>query len=137
MSPKKIDRRKHEIIVSPPLLNRIFQSILERRFTEAERRLEEIETKIRGKNYDEFKRGFIQALKGMILMHRSNDRDTFLNNIDLKDTNALKKYYREFSKNAENRLHADYDRGYFLALAKYMSFILKQAKSKGAFSGKN
>ena len=73
----------------------------------------------------------------MILMHRSNDRDTFLNNIDLKDTNALKKYYREFSKNAENRLHADYDRGYFLALTKYMSFILKQAKSKGAFNGKN
>jgi len=130
MSPKKIEKYKREIIVSPLLLNRIFQSMLERRFTEAERRLEEIETKIREKNYNEFKRGFIQALKGMILMYRSNDRDTFLNNIDLKDVNVLKKYYREFSKNAENRLHADYDRGYFFALAKYIFFILKQTKSK-------
>ncbi len=126
MSRKKIDRNK-SVIVSPLLLNRVFQSILERRFAEAERRLGELETKIREKDYNEFKRGFMQALKGMILMYRSNDKDTFLNNIDPQDIQAIKKYYKEFSKNAENRLHGDYDRGYFLALAKYMFFMLKRA----------
>lgn len=130
MSPRKMNKRSSEVAIPPLLLNDVFQSIIERRFTEAERRLEKIETKIREKDYNDFKRGFIQALKGILLMYRSDDQDVFLRHIDLKDTNVLKKYYEEFSKNARNRLHADYDRGYFSALAKYMFFLFKRAKLK-------
>jgi len=128
MSSKKIERDENKISVSPLLLNRIFQSVLERKFTEAERNLEKIRAKIEKKDIGEFERGFMRGLTGIILMHRSNSPDTFLNNLNPKNTKVLKKYYEEFSKNAENKLHAPYDRGYFSALTEYMRFMVKRAK---------
>lgn len=131
MSQKKIEENDRRIIIPVPqsLLNNIFQLILDRRFSEAEMSLEEIEARFKEEGYDEFKRGFIQALRGIILTYRSNDQDIFLNVLDSNNSDALKKCYEEFLKDSRNRLHGDYDRGFFLALANYIHFMLKRAGS--------
>lgn len=131
MSQKKIKENDSRIIIPVPqsLLNNIFQLILDRRFSEAERSLEEMEVKFKEEGYNEFKRGFIQALRGIILTYRSSDQDVFLSALDPNNSDALKKYYEEFLKNSRNRLHGDYDRGFFLALANYIHFMLKLAGS--------
>lgn len=129
MSPKKIGENGDKIPISKSLLNGFFQLILERRLSEAERSLEEIETRIRAEGLNEFNRGFIRALKGIILMHRSNDQYVFLSSLNPNNIDALNKYYQEFTRDAGNMLHGDYDRGYFLAMAKYIYFMLKHAES--------
>jgi len=137
MSVKRIERAGNRIPVPAALLNSFFQHISDRRFTEAEKCLQEIDEKIREKDYNDFKRGFIQALKGILIMLRSNDQSTFLNNLDLSNIENLKKYYGEFSSNANNGLHANYDRGYFSALAEYVLFAIKRAQSREEKSPKN
>jgi hypothetical protein len=130
MSAKRIEQAGNRIPISDALLNSFFQYILDRKFTEAERCLQEIDEKVRGKDYNDYKRGFMQALKGILIMLRSNDQNTFLSNLDINDIENLKRYYREFSSSANDGLNADYDRGYFSALAEYMFFIIKHAESK-------
>lgn len=112
--------------IPPALLNEFFMAVLTKRFSDAERILQEIYNSIVSEG-DEFKRGFLQALKGIILMGRSDNQHTFLNRLGAREPEALKRYYREFSENAKMRLHAPYDRGYFSALAEYIYFILKSA----------
>jgi ATP/maltotriose-dependent transcriptional regulator MalT len=130
MSVKRIERAGNRIPVPTALLDSFFQHISDRRFTEAEKCLQEIDEKIREKDYNDFKRGFIQALKGILIMLRSTDQSTFLSNLNLSNIENLKKYYSEFSSNANNGLHADYDRGYFSALAEYILFAIKRAESR-------
>lgn len=126
MSLKKTGRAGNKLPIPFTILDTFFQYILDKKFTEAEKCLQEIYEKIiREKDYDEFKRGFIQALKGILIMLRSNDQNTFLSNLDLNKIDTLKKYYNEFSLIVEDELHANYDRGYFLALAEYMLFMIK------------
>lgn len=129
MSVKKREQVGSRIPLSLQLLNIFFKAAIDRKFTEAEKILQEIEEKSKGDEDSEFKRGFIQALKGIITMQRSNDQFTILSNLDLSDIETLKKYYSKFSANAKSKLHADYDRGYFLALAEYMLFALRYAKT--------
>jgi len=114
------------------LITRLFQLVSERKFAEAERIFERINAKMKEKENDEFNSGYLQALKGIILSHRSGEAssDTFLSNLDLNDVDALKKYHREFRDNAENRLHGEYDRGYFSALSEYVRVILKTVQSR-------
>lgn len=129
MSVKKREQAGSRIPVSLPLLNIFFKSILDRKFTEAEKVLQEIEEKSKENENSEFKQGFIQALRGIIIMYRTNDQTTFLGNLDLYNVEILKKYYGEFSENAKSKLHADYDRGYFSALAEYMLFALRHTEA--------
>lgn len=129
MSPKKTEENGDNIPISKSLLNGFFQLILEGRLSEAERSLEEIEVKIKTEGSSEFNRGFLKALKGIILMHRSNDQYVFLSSLNPNNIDALKKYHQEFMREARKMLHGDYDRGYFLALAKYIYFMLKYAES--------
>jgi hypothetical protein len=115
------------IIISSKLLNDFFRAVFEKRFSEAEGVIQEIEA--RGER-GEFEFGFIQALKGIMLMYRSNDRYTFLNNIDLSNVDSLKRYQHEFSERSRRKLHGDYDRGYFSALAEYLNFMIEELESK-------
>ena len=131
MSLKKTKENGDKPPISGVTLNNILKNILERRFTEAGRIIDRMESRIKEKGYSDFARGFIYGLKGIILMYRMRNRNTFISRLDLNDVNLLKKYYREFSEHAKNKLHGDYDRGYFSALAKFMFFALKNAeKSK-------
>jgi len=94
-----------------------------RQFAEAERILERLKQKIQ---MSERNRGYFQALYGMLLAQRNNDdRYAFLSNLNLKDKRELRSYRREFHRQSEYRLHADYDRGFFSAWADYMRIVSK------------
>lgn len=129
MSVKKREHVGSRIPLSLQLLNIFFKAVIDRKFTEAEKILQEMEEKSKGNEASEFKRGFILGLKGIIIMQRSNDQFTILSNLDLSNIEMLKKYYSIFSANAKSKLHADYDRGYFLALAEYTLFALRYTKT--------
>jgi hypothetical protein len=102
-------------------VTRFFQLITARRFAEAERVLLRLRQKI---PKTEWNTGYFQALRGMLLAQRNNDdRYVFLLNLNLKDTEELRRYRREFLKHARNKLHADYDRGFFAAWASYMRVL--------------
>ncbi|MBS7640009.1 MAG: hypothetical protein QW804_03080 [Candidatus Bathyarchaeia archaeon] len=128
MSQKKIGENG-KIPISSSLLNNIFQLIMDRRFSEAERNLDEVVAKLGEEGRDEFKRGFIKALKGIILMYRSNEQESFIRTLDPNNIDSLKRYLEEFTRNSRDMLQGEYDRGYFLALANYIRFMLRRAGS--------
>jgi len=104
-------------------VTRFFQLVTARQFAEAERVLERLKQKIQ---MSERNRGYFQALYGMLLAQRNNDdRYAFLSNLNIKDKKELKTYRREFLRQSEHRLHADYDRGFFSAWADYMRILPK------------
>lgn len=112
------------VTIPSKLLNDFFRAVLEKRFSKAEGIIQEIEAEIKGER-GEFESGFIQALKGIMLMYRSNDRYTFLNNVDLSNVDFIKRCQHEFSERSRRKLHGDYDRGYFSALAEYLNFMIE------------
>jgi hypothetical protein len=104
-------------------VTRFFQLITARQFAEAERILERLKQKI---TMSERNRGYFQALYGMLLAQRNNDdRYAFLSNLNLKDKSELQSYRREFQRQSENHLHADYDKGFLSAWADYMRILSK------------
>ena len=111
----------------PPIpsvyVTRFFQLITARRFAEAERVLLRLRQKI---STTEWNTGYFQALRGMLLAQKSNDdRYAFLSNMNFKNQDELHGYRREFLRHARNKLHGDYDRGYFAAWASYMRVLAK------------
>jgi len=111
----------------PPIptvyVTRFLQLVTARRFAEAERVLLRLRQKI---STTEWNTGYFQALRGMLLAQRSNyDRYSFLSNVNFKSQDELQGYRREFLRHARNKLHADYDRGYFAAWASYMRVLSK------------
>ncbi len=116
--------------ISRVFVTRFFQLVTNRRFAEAERVLERIKLKVQE---TEWNKGYFQALNGILLTQRSNeDQYAFLPNLDLNNENELKKYRREFLKQARNKIHADYDRGFFSAWADYMRVSIKMRKNPEA-----
>lgn len=104
-------------------VTRFFQLITARRFAEAERVLFRLRLKI---PRTEWNTGYFQALRGMLLAQRNNDdRYVFLSNLNFKDQDELRRYRREFLRHARNKLHADYDRGFFAAWASYMRVLAR------------
>jgi hypothetical protein len=104
-------------------VTRFFQLITARRFAEAERVLLRLRQKI---PRTEWNTGYFQALRGMLLAQKSNDdRYVFLSNLNFKSQDELQRHRREFLRHARNKLHADYDRGYFAAWASYMRVLAK------------
>jgi hypothetical protein len=115
-------------------VTRFFQLITTRQFAEAERVLERIKQKI---IMSERNRGYYQALYGMLLAQRSNDdRYAFLTNLSTSTKKELHESRREFLRQSEHRLHADYDRGFFSAWADYVR-ILSKMETATALTNKN
>jgi len=112
--------------ISRVFVTRFFQLVTRRRFAEAERVLERIKLKIQE---TEWNRGYFQALNGILLTQKSNDEYAFLPNIDLNNEDELKKYRREFLKQSRDKIHADYDRGFFTAWADYMRISIKMREN--------
>ena len=103
------------------LVTRFFQLLVNRQFTEAERELERLKQKMQK---TEWNRGYFRALYGMLLSRKANgDSYTFLSRVDLDDKAALHGYRREFSDHVRNRLHGDFDRGFFSAWADCMRVL--------------
>jgi hypothetical protein len=104
-------------------VTRFFQLITTRQFAEAERVLERIKQKI---TMSDRNRGYYQALYGMLLTQRNgDDRYAFLTNFNVADRKELNSSRREFHRQSQYRLHADYDRGFFSAWSDYMRVLLK------------
>jgi hypothetical protein len=104
-------------------VTRFFQLITTRQFAEAERVLERIKQKI---TMSDRNRGYYQALYGMLLTQRNNDdRYAFLTNFNMADKKELNSSRREFHRQSQYRLHADYDRGFFSAWSDYMRILSK------------
>ena len=98
-------------------LSQYFHLIVEKRFGEAEKKLDEIRQTARRSEQD---RGYLKAVEGLLLTYRSSDdKYLYLTNIELtaKNVEALKK---EFNEQATSPLHEDYDKGYFSALGDFM-----------------
>ena len=113
--------------VSAALVTRFFQLLTNRQFAEAEREVERLSNNVK-KN--EFNSGFLRALNGMILAHRSNDDQyVFLSSMNFNNRQELIKYRREFSRHIKNKLHSDYDRGFFKAWTEYMRVLIKLEES--------
>ena len=69
----------------------------------------------------EWNRGYFRALYGMFLARKANgDSYAFFPKLDLSDKAALHSYRREFLEHVGNKLHGDFDRGYFSAWADCM-----------------
>ncbi len=103
--------------ISKIFVVRFFQLIKGRRFAEAERVLERMRSKT---NETEWNSGYIHALDGILTAQKSGDSYAFIKNIDFDDEKNLKKFRKEFLKEYKNKVHADYDRGFFAAWADYM-----------------
>jgi hypothetical protein len=108
--------------VPSALVTRYFQLVVNRQFAEAKRELERIKQKM---HKTEWNRGYFRALYGMLLARRSNNNDSyaFFSKLDLNDKAALHGYRREFLEHVKNRLHGDFDRGFFSALADCMRVL--------------
>lgn len=115
--------------ISRVFVTRFFQLATRRRFAEAERVLERIKLKVQE---TEWNRGYFEALSGILSTHKSNDEYAFLQNLDLNNENDLRKYRREFLKESRNKIHADYDRGFFSAWTDYMRISIKISENPEA-----
>jgi len=122
-----------DMAIPSAIVNRFFQLVTRRKFAEAERILKQLREKMPD---TEWNRGFLQALHGMLLAQASNDQYAFLTNLDPHDREALKKYRREFLRHARNKLHAEYDRGFFSAWARYMRVLSKMGGADEGLGGK-
>ncbi|MEM3162355.1 MAG: hypothetical protein QW056_05160 [Candidatus Bathyarchaeia archaeon] len=115
------------------LVARFFNLIINRQFAEAERELEAIKQKM---HKTEWNRGYFKALYGMLLARKANgsnsDTYAFLAKLDLNDKEALKAYRKEFLSHVRNKLHGDFDRGFFAAWAEFMQVLIKIDLSKMA-----
>ena len=108
--------------ISKIFVVRFFQLLKGRRFAEAERVLERIRQKT---NETEWNSGYLHALDGILLAQKSNDSYSFIKNLNFEDEKALKKNRKEFLKEYKNKIHADYDRGFFAAWADFMLILTK------------
>ena len=107
--------------VPSALVIRFFQLLINRQFTEAERELERVKQKMQK---TEWNRGYFRALYGMFLSRKANgDSYALFSKMDLDDKAALHVYRREFLDHVRNRLHGDFDRGFFSAWADCMRVL--------------
>jgi hypothetical protein len=103
------------------LVTRFFQLLFNRQFSEAERELERLKQKMQK---TEWNRGYFRALYGMFLSRKANgDSYALLSRMDLKDKSALNGYRREFLEHVRNKLHGEFDRGFFSAWADCMRVL--------------
>ena len=85
----------------------------------------------------EWNRGYFRALYGMFLSRKANgDSYAFLSKLDLDDKRALHGYRREFLDHVRNRLHGDFDRGFFSAWADCMRVLSRIAIPKNVTTTK-
>jgi len=103
--------------ISKIFVVRFFQLVKGRRFAEAERVLERIRLKT---NETEWNSGYLHALDGILLAQKSGDSYAFIKNVNFDEEKELKKFRKEFLKEYKNKIHADFDRGFFAAWADYM-----------------
>jgi len=96
-----------------------FGNLQERKFSEAERELENIKDK--KFNDDEFKQGYMNALEGLLQSVRSGDEREFFNRANLTGEN-LKSYMTKFEEFRKVPTRTLFDSGYFTAWNDLLQF---------------
>ena len=115
--------------ISKVFVVRFIQLLKGRRFAEAERVLERIKEST---NSTDWNTGYIHALEGALLSQKSSDSYAFLGTIDLDDDKSLRKNRKEFLKEYKNKVHQDFDRGFFAAWADFMLIAVRESTNKEA-----
>jgi len=113
--------------ISKVFVVRLIQLLKARRFAEAERVLERIKDST---NSTEWNSGYIYALEGALVTQKSNDSYSFLGNLDLEDEKILRKNRKEFLKEYKNKIHQDFDRGFFAAWADFMLIAVREVTNQ-------
>ena len=109
--------------ISSVLVTRFFQLVVNRQFAEADRELQRLKQRM---HKTEWNRGYYRALYGMLLARKSNsDQHVFFSKLDLNDKQILQGYKKEFLSHVRNKLHGDYDRGFFSAWADCVRVLAK------------
>lgn len=89
-----------------------FDNLRERKFSDAERELENIKEK---KFPDEeYRDGYINAMEGLMLSVRSGDERDFYNKNDITEK-SLDDYVKEFKGLRKMPIRTQFDQGYFSA----------------------
>jgi hypothetical protein len=88
-----------------------FNNLLDRKFTDAERELENI----RQKKFpdEEYRRGYTNALEGLLLSVRSGDERDFYNRTN--NGKMLDGYIKEFKEFRKMPVRTQFDQGFFSA----------------------
>ena len=115
---------KNENRLPEDAINRFFQNVETRAWTDAEKELGIIREKAQDTAW--FK-GYLKALEGLLWTYRSNDDKYIylprvLSNPLEESIDQLRKNFGEF---ATNEIHGEYDRGYFKALEDYVNLLSK------------
>ena len=89
-----------------------FDNLLERKFSDAEKELENIKKK----NFPnvEYQKGYTNALEGLLLSVRSGDERDFFNRMD-KNGKNLYEYTKEFKELKKLPIRTEFDQGFFSA----------------------
>ena len=103
-------------------VNKFLGHVELRAWTDAEKELDIIRQKTDGSPWS---RGYVKALEGLMLTYRNNDdKYVFLPKVLANPTaETVGNLKNEFSEFAANELHGEYDRGYFKALADYVTLL--------------
>ncbi len=102
-----------------------FDSVLDRKFSDAERALKGIEEKQLGNK--EFKDGYLNALGGILLSLRSGDARDFINKAPF-DAESMKKYRQDFAATLKEGVPTSFDMGYFSAWSDFLHYRLNSEK---------
>ena len=100
-------------------VNKFLQYVEERAWTDAEKELDTIRQKSEN---NQWSRGYVKALEGLLLTYRNDDdKYIYLPRALANGPEEVEALGREFSEFSANELHGEYDRGYFRALEDYLA----------------
>jgi hypothetical protein len=96
-----------------------FESLKARRFSDAEKALQVIKDTRFGDS--DFKKGYINALEGLLLSHRTGDERDFLQRAPF-DKKSMRSYSKDFKDFVKNGYRSPFDVGYFLAWSDMLQY---------------
>jgi len=103
-----------------------FDNLLDRKFTDAERELENIKEK---KFPDEeYQNGYVNALEGLLLSVRSGDERDFYNRPSLNGK-SQDDYIKEFKEFRKLPVRTQFDQGYFSAWTDILQYRINTGKA--------
>jgi len=103
------------------LTTNFFQLLEQRNLTQAEAVLEKMRQEVKN---TEWQRGYVRALRGMLIASRSgDDKRAFINRMKDRDLREIKK---DFTRKSREPLQTSFDRGFFSAWVEYLEFSEKE-----------
>jgi len=103
------------------LTTNFFQLLEQRNLSQAEAVLEKMKQEVKN---TEWQRGYVRALRGMLIASRSgDDKRAFINRMKDRDLREIKK---DFTRKSREPLQTSFDRGFFSVWVEYLEFSEKE-----------